>query len=124
MPLPHRSYADARVLKPAGRLDHDNYEAFRADLATHEAACAREQQTLVLDLSGLEYVSSAGLRCFMLAAKEAKARNGRVLLAALQPLVGEIFKISRFNLLFEIFPTLREALAAVSAQASAALERG
>ena len=35
---------------------------------------AREQQALVLDLSALEYVSSAGLRCFMMAAKEAKAR--------------------------------------------------
>jgi len=124
MPLPHRSYADARVLAPAGRLDHDNYEVFRTELAVHEAACARENLTLVLDLSALEYVSSAGLRCFMLAAKEAKARNGRILLAALQPVVAEIFKISRFNLLFEIFPTLREALAAVSAQASAAFERG
>lgn len=124
MPLPHRSYGDARVLAPAGRLDHDNYEAFRADLVVHEAACARDGHTLVLDLSALEYISSAGLRCFMLAAKEAKARNGRVLLAAMQPVVAEIFKISRFNLLFEIFPTLRDALAAVSAQAGAALDRG
>jgi anti-sigma regulatory factor (Ser/Thr protein kinase) len=33
MPLPHRSYADARVLTPAGRLDHDNYEVFHTDLA-------------------------------------------------------------------------------------------
>ena len=124
MPLPHRSYADARELAPAGRLDHDNYEAFRADLAAHEADCAREHLTLVLDLSALEYVSSAGLRCFMLAAKDAQAHGGRVLLAALQPVVAEIFKISRFNLLFDIFPTLREALAAVSPQARAAFERG
>lgn len=124
MPLPHRSYAEARVLTPAGRLDHDNFEAFHTDLAAHEAACARDNLTLVLDLSALEYVSSAGLRCFMLAAKEAQARKGRVLLAAMQPVVAEIFKITRFNLLFEIFPTLRDAIAAVSAQASAAFERG
>ena len=124
MPLSHRLFGDARVLTPAGRLDHSNYEAFRVDLAAHEAACASERQTLVLDLSGLEYVSSAGLRCFMLAAKEAKARNGRVLLAAMHPVVSEIFRISRFNLLFEIFPTLSEALAAVSAEAKAAFERG
>jgi len=123
MALPFRRYDDARVLAPSGRVDHGNYEAFRVDLVEHETACARENQTLVLDLSGLEYVSSAGLRCFMLAAKEARARNGRVLLAAMQPVVAEIFKISRFNLLFDIFPTLREALAAVSAGASAAFER-
>lgn len=78
---------------------------------------------LVLDLSGLEYVSSAGLRCLMLAAKEARERKGRLIVAAMQPIVAEIFKISRFNLVFEVFATLREALASVSPQAAEALDR-
>lgn len=77
----------------------------------------------MLDLSGLEYVSSAGLRCLMLAAKEARERKGRLIVAAMQPIVAEIFKISRFNLVFEVFATLREALASVSPQAAEALDR-
>ena len=46
------------------------------------------------------------------------------MLAALRAVVAEIFQISRFDMLFEIFPTVREALAALSAPAAAAFERG
>ena len=77
-----------------------------------------------LDLSELEYVSSAGLRCFMLAAKETKSHDGRIFVAALQPMVAEIFQISRFDLLIPVFPTLRAALESVSADAAAAFDRG
>ena len=74
MPLSHRNFGTARVLAPKGRLDHESCEAFQADLKPHAEACAREGTALVLDLSGLEYVSSAGLRCLMLAARESKCR--------------------------------------------------
>ena len=124
MPLSHRNYDKARVVAPKGRLDHDTCEAFQADLKPHAEACAQEGSALVLDLSGLEYVSSAGLRCLMIAAREAKARAGRIVVAAMQPVVAEIFQISRFNLVLEVFPTLRDALASVSPQAVQALERG
>ena len=124
MPLTHRNYGSARVLAPKGRLDHESCEAFQADLRPHAEACAREGTALILDLSGLEYVSSAGLRCLMIAAREAKARAGRIVVAAMQPVVAEIFQISRFNLVLEVFPTLRDALATISPQAVAAFERG
>ena len=126
MALAQRIFGKARTLAPRGRLDHDTCEAFRAELAPHIEACARQAESLVLDLSGLEYVSSAGLRCLMLAAKEAKAgsQNTRVMVAAMQPVVAEIFQISRFNLVFEVFPTLREALFSVSPQAAEAFDRG
>jgi len=126
MALSHRIFGKARTLAPRGRLDHDNCDTFRANLAPHLEACAREEESLVLDLSGLEYVSSAGLRCRMLAAKDARAgsQGSRVMVAAMQPVVAEIFQISRFNLVFEVFPTLREALASVSPQAAEAFDRG
>jgi anti-anti-sigma factor len=124
MALAHRNYGTARVLAPKGRLDHDNCEAFQADLKPHAEACAKEGSALVLDMSGMEYVSSAGLRCLMIAAREAKGRAGRIVVAAMQPVVAEIFQISRFNLVLEVFPTLRDALASVSPQAVQAFERG
>jgi anti-anti-sigma factor len=124
MPLPHRSFGDARVVAPGGRLDHDNCEAFQADLAAQLDACTQERAALVLDLSALEYVSSAGLRCLMIAAKQAAARSGRIVLAAPQPVVAEILQISRFNLVLQVFATTREALAAVAPQAVQAFDRG
>ena len=119
----HR-YGNALVLGVAGRLDQDNSDAFRAELTPHIEKAARDGGSVVLDLSGLDYVSSAGLRCFMLAARQAKAQQGRIMVAALQPMVAEIFAISHFNLVFEIFPTVREALAAASTEAAAAFDQG
>jgi anti-anti-sigma factor len=124
MPLAHRLYDTALVLSPAGRLDHDNCEKFREELAPHLERSAREGMAIVLDLSGLEYVSSAGLRCFMLAAKQAKAQKTRMLISCMQPVVAEIFQIARFNLVFEAYPRLRDALASLSPAAAAAFDRG
>jgi anti-sigma B factor antagonist len=124
MALAHRLFDQTLVLSPSGRLDHDNCEAFREELAPHLERSAQEGVAIVLDLSGLEYVSSAGLRCFMLAAKQAKAQNSRIVIAAMQPVVAEIFQIARFNLVFEAYPGVRDALAALSPAAAAAFDRG
>jgi len=123
MPLSHRNYGTARVIAPRGRLDHDNCEGFQADLAPHLEACQRDGLALVLDLSALDYVSSAGLRCLMIAAKQANGHKSRIVVAAMQPVVSEIFQISRFNLVLEVFATMREALASVSPQAAAAFDQ-
>lgn len=122
MELSPRRFADTVVVSPAGRIDTSNVDAFQAALAPHLAACAPGKDRLVLDLAGLEYISSAGLRALMLAAKQIKAQNGTLLLASLRPLVTEIFEISRFTMLFQIAPTLRDALAKASAEALAAFE--
>ena len=124
MTLEHRSYGTARVVTPRGRLDHDNCDTFQHDLAVELDACMGESGTLVLDLSEMEYVSSAGLRCLMIAARQAAARHSRVVVSAPQPVVGEILQISRFNLVLPVFGTTREALASVSPQAVQAFDRG
>ena len=124
MAIASQIFGNALVLKVVGRLDQDNCEVFRGDLAPELQVASVRALTIVLDLSELEYVSSAGLRCFMLAAKEIKAQKGKILVAALQPMVAEIFQISRFDLLIPVFPTLRAALASVSAESAAALDKG
>jgi anti-anti-sigma factor len=118
-----RKFGDAVVLKVVGRLDQDTCEAFRGDLSKVIESSAGQGGGVVLDLSQLEYVSSAGLRCFMLASRQAKASQGRIFVAALQPMVAEIFQISHFNLVFQVFPGVREALAAVSSASAAAYDK-
>jgi anti-sigma B factor antagonist len=124
MNVSSRRFANAVVLRVEGRLDQDTCGGFTTELMTSVDGAVRVGGAIVLDLSGLEYVSSAGLRCFMLASREAKAHQGRILVASLQPMVAEIFAISHFNLVFQVFPTVRDALAAVSAEAAAAFEKG
>ena len=115
-----RRYANAIVLRVDGRLDQDTCEAFRGELMPHVEKAVAEGAALVLDLSGVEYVSSAGLRCFVIASRRMKAAKGRILVADLQPMVAEIFEISHFDALMDVHGPVRDALAAVSAEAAAA----
>lgn len=109
---------NALILGLKGRLDQDNCDAFRDELTPHLDVAARDHLAIVLDLSQLEYISSAGLRCFMLAVKKAKTYDGRIVVAALQPMVAEIFQISRFDMLLEVFTTVAKAVAAVASTPS------
>ena len=124
MNLAPRSIADVVVLAPAGRLDHESVDAFRSGLQPQLDSALQAGRGVLFDLSGLDYVSSAGLRCFMLAAKQANSRNGKIAVAAPRPVVAEIFEISRFNMVLRVFPSMREALGFLSADAAAAFERG
>ena len=69
---------------------------------------------LLRDFAGVEYVSSVGLRVLMLAAKQVTAQNGRIVIAALTPVVSDVFQISRFDLIFSVFDTLDSALVALA----------
>jgi anti-anti-sigma factor len=77
----------------------------------------------VLDFSAVDYISSAGLRVLMLAAKQARAQKGFLAVAAVQPLVQEILEISKFTLVLRTLPSVREAVAAASPAGLSALGR-
>ena len=103
-----------RVLAVRGRIDHASAANFQQTLAPHLTLCSAEGCALVLNFGGVEYVSSVGLRVLMLAAKQVKAQNGRIVIAALTPLVSEVFQISRFDLVFSMYDTVESALAALT----------
>ena len=111
MELKQARIADVIVITVAGRVDHANADLFRAALWPHLASCTGGGDRLVLDLSGLEYISSAGLRVLMLASRDVKTRDGRLVVCGLQPIVKEIFEISRFNIVFNVLPDRTAALA-------------
>src|SRR5882672_254754 len=122
MQVSQERYGDALVLTPVGRVDNSTTDGLRAELNAHLAACRKGGDRLVLDFSKVDYISSVGLRVLMLAAKKTREQDGSIVVAALQPVVREIFEISRFNLVFQCFGTVREALGKVSATALAAYD--
>jgi anti-anti-sigma factor len=115
-----RHYGSVAVATPAGRLDHSAAAPFEQALLP----LASDTQTtgLVLDFGAVDYISSVGLRVLMLAAKAARARKAPIAAVALQPIVAEVFAISRFDSVFKIFPNVRDALAALSPEALAAYD--
>lgn len=124
MEIRNQTYGDVLVLSPEGRIDHANSENFRNGLTPFVVRCTSKGEKLLLDLADVDYISSAGLRCFMLAEKQTRSQGGTIVVAAMQPVVKEIFEISRFTLVFATFATVREALAQLSPAALKALDTG
>jgi anti-sigma B factor antagonist len=96
------------VLALRGRLDGIAAPAVEQKIT---ALLASGAPRLVLDCSGIEYASSAGLRVFLSAAKKLKTAGGRCSFAALTPPLVEIFKISGFLDVLEIHDTVESATA-------------
>jgi anti-sigma B factor antagonist/stage II sporulation protein AA (anti-sigma F factor antagonist) len=108
MNLSQKQLANSILLLPVGRIDLSNADLFK-DALLEAVGAART--AVVLDFSGVEYVSSAGLRSLMIASKTGAERSVKLAVAAMQPIVKEIFTISRFHLVLPCFETVRAALA-------------
>jgi anti-sigma B factor antagonist/stage II sporulation protein AA (anti-sigma F factor antagonist) len=120
--ITHRAYADVVVVAPAGRLDHTVADDFERSLLPLLDPAAGSGAGVVLDFACVEYISSVGLRVLLIAGKAARARGARIAVAGLRPVVQEIFAISRFNGVVEMFPTVAAAVAAISPAAATAYD--
>ena len=59
--------------------------------------------------NSVEYISSVGLRVLMLAARQVKAQGGKIAIVALTPIVADVLRIARFDLVFPIFGDIETA---------------
>jgi serine/threonine-protein kinase RsbW len=96
------------VLAPSGRLDANTAPAFEKEML---AGLDRAPRGMVMDFSGLGYVSSAGLRVVLLAAKKVKAAGGAFVLCGLAPPIAEVFRVSGFLSILTVEPDRASALA-------------
>ena len=100
MHVSQERYGDTLVLTPIGRVDNSTTDRLKSGLDAYIDSSRAGGNRLVLDFSKVDYISSVGLRVLMLAGKEIREQGGSIVVAALQPVVREIFEISRFNLVF------------------------
>lgn len=68
------------------------------------------ERKLLIDCAALEYVNSAGLKVFLLAAKKLEATGGRFIICSLAPSVLMIFEMIGFTRIMKILPSREEAL--------------
>ena len=111
MELTSSKLGSVRVLHVHGRLDHAHAKAFETALAPHLVDCSPAGEPVVLDFANVVYISSVGLRVLLLAAKQVKAQQGRIAIAALTAIVTEVFQVSHFNLVLKVFPDVASAAA-------------
>jgi len=91
-----------------GRLDTVTAPDFQQKLL---ATVADGSGKYLVDCTKLSYISSSGLRVFLMGLKKVKASGGKFVLCALQESIAEIFEIAGFSKLFTIATNKDEALA-------------
>ena len=94
-----------------GRLDADS--SAEAEKVVKDALGGATNR-LLFNLGGLEYLSSAGLRVLLSAAKEMRRREGKIVLCALNEFVKEIFEVSGFQSLIPITDSIESGIETLS----------
>jgi anti-sigma B factor antagonist len=98
---------DWTIVTVEGRMDTVSAPDFEGKIQERIAEGAKR---LVVDLSRLEYISSAGLRCILVAGKSATGTGGRLCCCGLQGVVKKVFDVSGFTTLFPVYDSLEDAL--------------
>lgn len=112
MAIPQELIGDMAVLVPQQRVDSANAKQFEVDLLD---AIKAGNKTILLDFKDLDYISSAGLRAILVAAKSAKAAGRRFLLCSMKENIREVFTVSGFAKILSIHPDRTTAAAAAAA---------
>jgi anti-anti-sigma factor len=107
MEIQTRKEKNVLVVVVKGRMDAVTAPTFEETL---QDLIATGENGFLIDLSELQYISSAGLRSFLVLAKKLKLQGGELLFAGLQGPVDEVFKISGFYSIFKIFDSVEAAL--------------
>ena len=98
---------DKLVLSLVGKVNSANAHAFESAMMDRISG---GEEHLVVDFSRLDFITSAGVRVFLLAAKALRAVNGTLVLCAMKEHVEEVFRISGCDRIIQIEESRRAAL--------------
>ena len=109
MQISTRTNDDIYIVAIAGSLD--SATAPEAQKSLQEVLAGAKK--VVMDFSNLDYISSAGLRVLLGAAKQLRASAGSLGMFGLNQSVREVFEISGFSSILSIYQSEAEALGAM-----------
>lgn len=101
----HHSH-EVHTLLVEGRIDAATAAGFEEHL---NDATQKSGGALVLDLGGVDYISSSGLRAVLVAAKHAHRDHGRFVVTGLKSHVRDVFMVSGFLDILHIAETTEDA---------------
>jgi anti-anti-sigma factor len=108
MEITERIENEVTVFVLKGRIDTAG--AVDMDLAL-QAAASEGKHKMVLDMAGVRYISSAGLRTLADVLTKNKQADGDLKLVALNQKVMRVFRIIGFDNFFAIYDTIEAAVA-------------
>ncbi|TCT02520.1 STAS domain-containing protein [Paralcaligenes ureilyticus] len=112
MSLSSEKIGEVLVISASGQINSANASEVEAGLMVW---VEQGEHICVLDLTSLDYISSAGLRVVLMLAKRLKQNSGRLILCCLQPQVKDVFDISGFLTILTVVDDRAAALAQLAA---------
>ena len=106
---------EVSVIKVGGYLDTTTARDLETAL---NGLLDKHSYKIVLDLSGVTYISSAGWGIFIGEIKEIRNHGGDLKLAAMTGDVFEVFQLLEFQSILEAYPSIQEAREAFAKKAS------
>jgi anti-sigma B factor antagonist len=99
---------DQAVVSVAGDVDMHTEGQLRDELIRLSQGAARH---LVLDLSGVEFMASAGVHVLVAMSAHLEKAGGSLVVACVHPMVARVLSLTGADELVPILPTVAEALA-------------
>lgn len=110
MNIDHHELDNCAVVSVHGRVDTMTAGDFQREVLD---IIDNSNRNIILDLNDMEYISSAGLSAFLLAAKTAKSQGGVLYCCRLSEMVNRVFQVSGFSMVAPTYSTLEEAIEAL-----------
>jgi anti-anti-sigma factor len=110
MPISIEDSTDLTRVVLSGRIDIAG--AHEIDLPMSSVG---GRKAVVIDLAGVDFMASMGMRSLVLTAKAIISKNGRIVLLAPRPEVEEVLRTAGIDELIPIHHAETEAIAAVTA---------
>ena len=100
------------ILALAGRLNQASADALHA--AAMEIAGDDGNKALIIDMGGVDFIASVGIRSLIRPSQALAMRGGNLAVANLNPQISEFFKLTGLDQMFRVYETVADAATGVA----------
>ena len=112
MEIVRRSENGIPILVLTGRLNQASADALHA--AAMEVAGDEASKALVVDMGGVDFIASVGIRSLIRPSQALSMRGGKLAVANLSPQISDFFKLTGLDQMFRVYETVADATDAVA----------
>lgn len=112
MEITRRSENGIPVLVLSGRLNQGSADTLHA--AAMEIAGDENHRALIVDLGGVDFIASVGIRSLIRPSQSLAMRGGKLAVANLNPQISEFFQLTGLDQMFRVYETVADAAAGIA----------
>ena len=112
MEIARRSENGIPVLVLYGRLNQASADTLHA--AAMEIAGEDDSKALIVDMGGVDFIASVGIRSLIRPSQALSMRGGKLAVANLNPQISDFFKLTGLDQMFRVYESVADAAAGVA----------